>query len=86
MSQTAELSRISNNIRGHILAFGKERLAAGQPQFFMQDLHEYIRRNASVAPASPDRILRQLRKDGEINYRVVSRSASHYELCRSVSP
>lgn len=86
MSQTAELTRVSNNIRGLIQAFCKERLANGQPQFRMKDLHDYCQKNARVAPGSPDRVLRQLRKAGEINYRVVSRSASQYELCGLVSP
>jgi hypothetical protein len=46
----------------------------------MPELHDYIRKNARVAPASPDRVLRQLRKQGVIDYRVVSRSASQYEI------
>lgn len=80
MSQTAELSRVTNNIRGHIIAFAKERLTWGQPQFRMPELHDYIRKNARIAPASPDRVLRQLRKEGKVNYRVVSLAASQYEL------
>lgn len=78
MSQTTELNRVSNNIRGHILTFLKIRLATVQPFFCMQDLHEYIRKNARIAPASPDRVLRQLRKDGKVEYRVISRAASKY--------
>ena len=77
--QTAELNRVSNNIRGHILAFVKDRMASDR-QFRMPELHDYIRKNARVAPASPDRVLRQLRKQGVIDYRVVSRSASQYEI------
>lgn len=80
MSQTAELSRVSTNIRGHIIAFTKERLQWGQPKFRMPELHDYIRRNARVAPASPDRVLRQLRKQGVVSYQVVNRAASEYEL------
>lgn len=46
----------------------------------MRDLHDYIFQATQIAPASPDRILRELRRKGKCNYVVLDRRASLYEL------
>ena len=80
MSQTAELSRVQANIGELVERFVLDRWQAGQPRFHIQDLHDYIATRTQIAPASPDRILRQLRLEGKFDYKVVSRSESCYEI------
>ena len=60
--------------------FVLHRWQAGQPRFLMQDLHNYILARTRLAPASPGRILRQLRQKGKFDYQVVDRRDSCYEL------
>jgi hypothetical protein len=80
VSQTAELSRVQANIGELVERFVLDRWQAGQPRFHIQDLHDYIATRTQIAPASPDRILRQLRLEGKFDYKVVSRSDSCYEI------
>ncbi|HEU0180326.1 MAG TPA: hypothetical protein VFV58_39320 [Blastocatellia bacterium] len=75
--QQENIERVSERIGGAVKAFMRER--CGQ-QFFADDLRRYVRVNVGeVAPGSPDRILRMLRRAGELDYKVVSRSESLYE-------
>lgn len=78
--QQENLDRVKANIGEHVSNFVKERWATGQRKFAMRELHDYIFRKTQIAPASPDRILRQLRLDGECDYRVVNRRKSLYEI------
>ncbi len=80
MSQTANLNRVKNNIGVHVKAFVKLRWDTDQKRFAMRELHDYIFQQTQIAPASPDRILRQLRLDGEFDYQVVNRKESLYEI------
>ena len=80
MSQTEELSRVQANIGELVERFVLDRWQTGRPRFYIQDLHDYIAARTQIAPASPDRILRQLRLEGKIDYTVVSRSESCYEI------
>ena len=72
----ADLKRVSGKIAGLILAFR----ATKQPgeQWHSEDLHKFVNQVSKVAPASADRVLRQLRKAGQLDYQVVSRSKSLY--------
>lgn len=74
------LARVSTRIGGLIDNFITERIVTNQPEFFMDELREYVRNNGVIAPDSPGRILRQKRLDGEIDYVVISRSRSRYKL------
>jgi hypothetical protein len=47
-------------------------------QFHAEDLHNFVRDKANIAPASADRIMRDMKQSGEINYEVVNRSQSLY--------
>jgi hypothetical protein len=47
-------------------------------QFHAEDLHEFVKAKANIAPASADRIMRDMKQSGEINYEVVNRSQSLY--------
>lgn len=80
MSQTQELERVSNSITYLVERFITERTLAGNKQFHMRELHDYIFQATQIAPASPDRILRQLRLKGKCNYKVLDRRASLYEV------
>lgn len=70
------LQRVADNIADTILDFCQSRKT-----FFADDLRSYVENNCGkVAPASADRILRMLRQAGELNYRVISRKRSEYEI------
>ena len=52
----------------------------GQPNFHADDLRDYVSAHVQTAPASADRILRDLRARGEIGYTVTNRRKSLYQL------
>jgi hypothetical protein len=72
--QTAQITRVNQRIAQHIIAFMRTH-----KEFHGDDLRTYVMaRVGHVAPASPDRILRDLRQKNYVNYEVVSRSKSLY--------
>lgn len=74
------LERVSAKIARHILAFVDE-VARGSGTFHMSDLQEHIAEKVpGCAPDSPSRILRDLRKRGEIDYECIDRKNSLYEV------
>lgn len=75
--QTENLTRVRDSIAPHIIRFIREH--SGQ-EFHGADLQQYVAShvNGFVAPGSPDRILRDLRKRKVVNYELVSRSRSLY--------
>jgi hypothetical protein len=78
--QQENLDRVSQRIAPAVLAFCQ---SIGLKEFFADDLRRYVRRMVGeVAPGSPDRVLRDLRRKGMIDYRVVSRSESLYQMLR----
>jgi hypothetical protein len=73
---TTDLTRVAARIGAAVLEF-----CGRTSQFHMADLAAFVEgRIGSVAPDSAGRILRQLRRAGTVNYRVVDRSASLYEI------
>ncbi len=62
-----------------ILLFCQARVVTN-PFFHMEELHAYVEAQLQIAPASPDRVLRALRQSGDINYVVIDRRASYYQL------
>ena len=80
MSQLEHLTRVKNNIGDLVEEFVKWRWSTNQPRFYMRSLHDFIFHRTNTAPASPDRVLRQLRAQGRINYKVIDRKASCYLL------
>jgi len=74
--QAAQLQRVRGSTAWAISEFFTG-LQAGQ-EFHADDLRRYVAERVSVAPASPDRVMRDMRKRGEIDYTVVSRSDSRY--------
>jgi hypothetical protein len=74
--QRENLDRVTSAIGHLVLKFVHERGVNGT--FHAQDLHEFV--GDGVAPASADRILRHLRRDGFFDYEVVNRRASFYRV------
>ncbi len=79
VGQKKNLARARDRIAPLIRAFWKERREGGG-EFHADDLRDYVRTHLPAAPASPDRILRAMRQDGEIDYVVLNRKASHYRF------
>jgi hypothetical protein len=80
VTQQEELNRVKANISDLVEAFVLHRWQTGQPRFVIRDLHDYIFARTQIAPASPDRILRQLRQEGKFDYNVIDRRASCYQI------
>jgi uncharacterized membrane protein YvbJ len=81
--QAAQLERVTKAIKNAILAFFAERVETGESKFYADDLRMYVETHLEdhpVAPGSPDRVMRHLRQHGELNYRVLSRPSSLYEV------
>lgn len=75
-TQDRELTRVTSRIGTAIHAFCTARVGK---TFTAAELREHVATACgTTAPASADRVLRQLRKQGVVAYRVVNRSASTY--------
>lgn len=71
-----QLRRVSCKLGQAILTFCRHH-----HRFHLADLQQYlVGLDISHAPSSPDRILRLLRAVGKVNYKVVDRSKSLYEV------
>jgi hypothetical protein len=67
---------VRNFVEGRLIS---GRMIATRAEFTAGDLRAYISYQVGqVAPGSPDRILRDLRQRGVINYELVSRAKSLY--------
>lgn len=78
-SHRENLDRVYSRIAIHILAFHDEH----RGQFFhAEELRRYVLQHEPlmIAPGSPDRILRQMRLKGMLNYDVINRRASLYQF------
>jgi hypothetical protein len=78
--QREQLQRVRGRIAGAILAYLRAVGRGGR--FHAADLHEWVRERAGAAPASADRILRDLRQRGGVGYAVIDRAASLYVVTR----
>ena len=88
-SDREERARVRGRIGSLILEFCTERLK--QPEFegtfFMEELRQFVETKVStdlprqrIAPDSPGRILRQLRQERQLNYKVLWRGQSLYQV------
>jgi Fe2+ or Zn2+ uptake regulation protein len=74
--QREHLDRVSSRIGAAVLEF-----CQAHKHFHAGELHSHVERATGVsAPASADRILRSLRQRRVVDYRVVSRRESLYEV------
>ncbi len=74
-SDREERARVRSRIGSLIMEFCRENYI-----FRMEDLTLYVQARMKVAPDSPGRILRELRRKGYLNYRVLSRRNSLYKM------
>ena len=82
MVENADLSRVRGKIGPAIVAFLKGRIKTGRRTFFINDLQGFVATATlgNVAPASPDRILRNLRQRGLVDYELLDRSSAKYRV------
>lgn len=80
--QSENLNRVSERIGGLVLAFCAEAVRTSHAVFCMEELREYVYQQqlGHIAPDSPGRILRMLRREKRLDYTVLSRSQSLYEI------
>jgi hypothetical protein len=80
-AQQQNLGRVRQKIDGVVVEFLEQLLDDGFSDFRMDDLHAFVtKRGYDVAPDSPGRVLRALRRIGEVDYWIVRRSDSLYRL------
>lgn len=76
-----ERKRVSTRISPSIRRFCDHKYQQPDRRFHAEDLRGWVRRETGIlAPASADRILRDLRQKGVIDYRILSRRESLYEI------
>ena len=74
----ADRERVYDRIAPLIMVFHHR---CGEEPFHAEELRTFVRdRVPEIAPASPDRILRQLRLEKRLDYEVINRSASLYRF------
>jgi hypothetical protein len=79
--QKENLARVTARIGQAILVFHSELQETANRQFHMEELRKYVQfRTSLLAPASADRVLRDLRSKGLIDYEVVNRAQSLYRF------
>lgn len=66
-TQDANLERVAERVATTVLEF-----CALRRQFHMVELSDFVRSRVEVAPDSPGRILRELRRAGKVRYRVAT--------------
>lgn len=74
--QKEQLNRVRSKVALAILEFFGT-LQHGDT-FHAQQLRDHVASLVPVAPASPDRILRDMRQRGELDYEIVNRRESLY--------
>jgi hypothetical protein len=80
-TQHAHLERVGDRIAGVVLQF-----CGVHDQFHLQQLEDFVaERIDHVTPGSAGRILRDLRRRGDVDYRVVSRRDSLYAIERAAA-
>ena len=77
-TQEQEIARVRSRIGRAVQAFVLARAKESNATFRAEELRAAVEAVAPGAPGSPDRILRDLRQRGFINYEVVNRAASLY--------
>jgi hypothetical protein len=72
-----EIERVNDRINSVIHDFADQQ---GSNTFHMVDLEKFVQNKVQVAPDSPGRILRMMRKKGELEYTLINRSKSLYQF------
>lgn len=81
LTENQDIKRVGLNLNQVIVEFWKQKLNSVSARFTATELRQYVQKhNFGTAPASADRILRNLRAAKKVNYAVVNRSKSLYEM------
>jgi len=78
--QSHQIERVGHRIGRYIVEFCHGRMLQRQYQFHANDLRQFVEGRFPSAPGSSDRILRDLRQKGQLNYVIINRRDSLYEL------
>lgn len=79
LEQRRQLGRAKSRISTAIIEFFGARERG--TQFCGDELREFVAKQIGpIAPGSPDRVMRDLRADKLINYRLINRRKSLYEV------
>ena len=79
--QGEQLERVKGRIEKAIAEFFRYRTTNGALEFHADDLRDWVAdRVGTVAPDSPGRIMRIMRRQQSINYEVSNRARSLYEV------
>lgn len=78
--QAAQLYRVAANLAEIVMDF--LWLKGTGSTFHMADLQSFVAERCKSAPASPDRILRDLRQRQRCDYKIVDRRGSKYKITR----
>lgn len=79
--QQKQLKRAKSRLGTEILLWANRRLRARATQFYADDLRQDLTtQGVKFAPGSADRVLRHLRQIKVVDYKVVCRPKSLYEL------
>lgn len=81
--QDANLQRVLSKTQRAILDFLRSLESS---EFHSSQLFEYVSSRCQVSPSSVDRILRELRKRGYVQYEVVNRRQSLYRVDKVLGP
>jgi len=77
-----QLERVGLNLNQAIVSFWKQKVAfsGDDTRFTATELRQYVQHhNFGTAPSSADRVMRNLRKQGVVNYVLVNRAKSLYQ-------
>jgi hypothetical protein len=85
-TQEQEIARVRSRIGRAVEAFVLQKAKSTNACFHAEELRTWVDAVAPGAPGSPDRILRDLRQRGFIDYEVVNRAASLYMAKPAVTP
>lgn len=77
----SNLNSVTARIGQAVVAFYEHRLLINMPEFRAEELRMFVSETVGkTAPGSADRILRDRRQSGRINYEIVSRKDSKYRF------
>ena len=82
-SDQQERARVRSRIEALIMEFLRSvSFSSEDGIFYMGTLTRYVQDRAKVAPDSPGRVLREMRREGRVSVKLVKRSESLYRAER----
>lgn len=78
--QDKQITRVGGKVGPIVKDFFRKRLAANKKQFTGSELRDHVvLAHGKLAPGSADRVMRMLRRAGELEYVVVNKTRGLYE-------